>query len=283
MDSLAGLTRQLKSVSGLAELVKTMKVMAAVQMRQLARSSEALDACMENLENGLQVVLRQLPEQPARAESQGTVLTVVFGSDHGLCGPFHQHLLEALVASGPVTPLLCVGSRLAESAQEFGLKVESVFSAPTSSAALASVAEQLLLQLQPLPDRVVLFYQRTQDGSSRPQAETLWPLEAEWLGQLRRRPWPSRSRPMCWGEPAAALQWLLEERLQFACQRALSHSLASENQARLLTMQAAEKNLEELACSLQEHLRGRRQNAVTEELLDVISGFEVLTSGGGGG
>jgi F-type H+-transporting ATPase subunit gamma len=57
---------------------------------------------------------------------------------------------------------------------------------------------------------------------------------------------------------------------------ALAHSLASENQARLQTMQAAEKNLDEMRAGLQERLQSRRQNAVTEELLDVIAGFEIL-------
>ena len=49
--------------------------------------------------------------------------------------------------------------------------------------------------------------------------------------------------------------------------------------AMLQTMQAAEKNLEEMRLGLQDNLQGRRQNAVTEELLDVIAGFEMPKEG----
>jgi len=279
MDSLAGLARQLKSVSDLGELVKTMKVLAAVNLRTLAKTSEALDAYLHNAENGLQVVLRELPQPEADDQDVREITMVVFGSDHGLCGPFHQQLLQELARCPKHATLLCVGTRLAEAAEDLGLKVNGVLSAPTSAAALAEAAEGLLQKLQPFQGAVRLLYQRTQNTGYQPCQETLWPIESDWLRQLRACPWPAPGAPMCWGPAGPAFAWLLEEHLQVACQRALAHSLASENQARLLTMQAAEKNLEEMRLGLQDSLRSRRQNAVTEELLDVISGFEMLNEG----
>ncbi|MGK0188575.1 MAG: F-type H+-transporting ATPase subunit gamma [Verrucomicrobiales bacterium] len=41
-------------------------------------------------------------------------------------------------------------------------------------------------------------------------------------------------------------------------------------------MQAAEKNFEECLATLQLSFHQHRQATITEELLDVISGFEVL-------
>lgn len=277
MDSLVGLARQLQSVSDLGQLVKTLKVLAAVNLRTLAKTSEALDAYLHNVEDGLQVALRELPEfDLGGGNTDASLKIVVFGSDHGLCGPFHHQLLQAMPDSHREIGLLCVGTRVAEAAQDSGLRVDGVLSAPTSAAALAESAQALLQKLQPLGGPVQLLYQRTENAVFRPCQESLWPIEPEWLKQLRQRDWPAPGLPMCWGPPQPALDWLLEEHLQLACQRALAHSLASENQARLLTMQAAEKNLEEMRLGLQDGLRSRRQNAVTEELLDVISGFEML-------
>ena len=125
-----------------------------------------------------------------------------------------------------------------------------------------------------------LVYQRSQHGQHHPHQETLWPIETAWLTELRKRPWLTPGQrgglPLCWDDPVQAFGWLLEEHIQVACQRALAHSLASENQARLVTMQSAEKNLDEMRASLRDNLQSHRQNAVTEELLDVISGFEML-------
>ena len=57
---------------------------------------------------------------------------------------------------------------------------------------------------------------------------------------------------------------------------AFAESLASENASRLAAMQAAENNIEEKIDELHARYHQRRQAAVTEELLDVISGFEAL-------
>ena len=58
--------------------------------------------------------------------------------------------------------------------------------------------------------------------------------------------------------------------------RAFAQSLAGENAARLMAMQAAEKNIMELEEELQARFREQRQAGITSELLDIISGFEAL-------
>ncbi len=50
-----------------------------------------------------------------------------------------------------------------------------------------------------------------------------------------------------------------------------------ENAARLMAMQAAEKNIQELEEQLQALFREQRQAGITNELLDIISGFEALS------
>jgi F-type H+-transporting ATPase subunit gamma len=58
--------------------------------------------------------------------------------------------------------------------------------------------------------------------------------------------------------------------------RAYAESLAAENAARLAMMQSAESNIQERLDQLQMSYFRRRQADVTEELLDVIAGFETL-------
>jgi F-type H+-transporting ATPase subunit gamma len=43
-------------------------------------------------------------------------------------------------------------------------------------------------------------------------------------------------------------------------------------------MQAAEKNIEEQLSELKKQFHQMRQMAITEELLDIVAGFEALTS-----
>lgn len=59
--------------------------------------------------------------------------------------------------------------------------------------------------------------------------------------------------------------------------RTFAGSLAAENAARLAAMQAAERNIEELADQLEQRYHRRRQETITAELLNVISGWEALS------
>jgi F-type H+-transporting ATPase subunit gamma len=54
--------------------------------------------------------------------------------------------------------------------------------------------------------------------------------------------------------------------------------MASENASRLAAMRAAERNIGDRITALRTLYHQSRQMAITEELLDIASGFEALTS-----
>ena len=54
-------------------------------------------------------------------------------------------------------------------------------------------------------------------------------------------------------------------------------SLASENASRLAAMQRADKNIEDLLEELNGGFHRLRQSSIDEELLDLVSSFEVLS------
>jgi F-type H+-transporting ATPase subunit gamma len=54
--------------------------------------------------------------------------------------------------------------------------------------------------------------------------------------------------------------------------------MSSENAARLAAMERAEKNIEERIEDLNLKYHQSRQLSVTEELLDIVAGFEAITS-----
>ena len=58
--------------------------------------------------------------------------------------------------------------------------------------------------------------------------------------------------------------------------QAAAESLASEHASRLASMQTAERNIRERLEELMRELRQMRQRLITEELLDLVAGYEVL-------
>ena len=73
---------------------------------------------------------------------------------------------------------------------------------------------------------------------------------------------------------------LLRQYLFIVLYRGFAQSMASENAARLMAMQAAEKNIVEMLDELKARFREQRQGNITNELLDIVSGFEALSRGG---
>ena len=57
----------------------------------------------------------------------------------------------------------------------------------------------------------------------------------------------------------------------------MAESLSAENASRIASMQNAERNIEEQLEELKARFRHQRQQSITEELLDIVSGFEALS------
>jgi len=73
------------------------------------------------------------------------------------------------------------------------------------------------------------------------------------------------------------LRALVREYLFVSLFKTCAESLASENTSRLVAMQRAEKNIDDLLQTLTRNFNRLRQTSIDEELFDVISGFEALS------
>jgi F-type H+-transporting ATPase subunit gamma len=70
----------------------------------------------------------------------------------------------------------------------------------------------------------------------------------------------------------------LREHLFFTLFRAAAESHASENASRLASMQTAESRIEEHVGELRRRFNQEWQERVTAELLDLLTGYEVITA-----
>lgn len=288
------LKNQLDSTQELQSVVKTMKALAAVSIRQYERAVTSLLDYNRTVEQGLQIILRQRYFDPdmknlPSLERPGRLGAVVFGSDQGLCGQFNEQIAEYAIAHlqqldpGPnQLRLAAVGSRVLPNLEAARLPVHEEFSLPTSAAGITDCVRDLLLTLEQWRtaeqvESIRLFYQHPTSGlASHPRTVKLLPVDADWLRSLQHRPWPTEMVPtftLPWQSLFAAL---IREYLFVSLYRAFAASLASENASRLASMQAAEKNIDESLSELTAQYRRERQSSITSEMLDIVSGFEAL-------
>lgn len=292
MQTLAQIKRRIDSTDDLHTVVRTMKSLAAVNIRQYEQASQSLEEYVRTLDMALGVVLRHDPDTRlyTRQSARKQAGAVIFGSDQGMCGSLNEqvtsHALSALSDSRgrglETIPVVCTGLRAADRLADAGVNCRDIRELPGSVHRITPHVGEILetidnWQADTGVDHILLFHARqTSAAGYTPQTVHLLPIDARWLEQHRFRTWDSSSLPMFTMDPDQLLSSLIREYLFITLFRAFVDSMASENAARLAAMQGAQTNIEELMDNLQRQYHQLRQMSITEELLDIVSGFEAL-------
>jgi F-type H+-transporting ATPase subunit gamma len=291
MQSGEALKRSITITEELQSVVKTMKALAGVNIRQCERAAEAVAQYSRAIEQGLRIALGRIPAvavTPQRAE-RSPVGAIVFGSDQGMCGQLNDRVVDyatrALRKLGyrhKDQSIVAVGMRAAAQLESAGRIAEGTVEVPSSVAGINTAVEEVLHRIEEWHfsrgiQTVVLFYARPVSGAwYRIHGQRLLPVDEEWINSIKARPWPSHMIPMFTMGEMQLFQALIREYLFVSLFRALADSLASENASRLASMQVAERNIEERLRALTTESQQLRQTAITSELLEIVSAFEAL-------
>lgn len=286
MQTLQSMERKLKSADDLYTVVRTMKSLAAVSIRQYEEATRSLEEYFHCVEMGLRAALRTHPHS-GRQQDPRTTLIVVFGSDQGMAGRFNEALIEFVQEHlDPQKERILIwvsGIKMHGLVEDAFGEIQHLFPLPSSAEGISTRVQEILLHFSELREkegesRLILFHNQPAGGSTyRQNRVNLLPPDQRWLQDLGGGKWPGRQIPLYtipWEDLFSAL---IGEYLFVALFRAFAASMAAENAARLTSMQRAEKNIEETKEELKLRYHTMRQNAISEELFDVISGFEALT------
>ncbi len=283
METLESLQRAIDASCQLKDIVRTMKVMASVSIRQYEKAVASLEHYGDTVELGLMTVIRQTGLPSVRGRP-GDRAAIVFGSDHGLCGRFNETLLDYVsshLRNEGTTRLLAVGGRADAGLGARGLAVEECFFVPGSVSGITLTVQQILQKIENWGHQGVeivdLFHHKPSGrGHYRPLLQRLLPLETGYYRHLARRKWPGPSLPVFVLDAAVLMAALLRQHLFISLYRACAESLAAEHGQRLMSMQLAEKNIVTRLERLTLTHRQLRQEQITAELLEVVSGFEAV-------
>ncbi len=294
-ESLQG---TINNVTDLHSVVKTMKALAAVSIRQYEKAVESLAKYQRTVEMGLQIVLKEryfagesIPLSIAQTNYISPILgVIIFGSDQGLCGQFNEQIVNHTIKhiqekeQEPEQIIIAtVGSRPIPSLTTSGYAVSDNFSLPSSAEGITEKVQNILLTIdewrtQKQIRRILLFYnQPVGSASYKSQISQLLPLDVQKLRNLEQRKWSTSVLPTFTMDWQDLFSSLVQEYLFVSLYLAFAASLASENASRLASMQSAQKNIEERLTDLNTEYRHLRQSTITAELLEVVAGFEALS------
>lgn len=291
MQTTESLKRRMKSAGDLLSVVKTMKALAAVSIRQYQKAVDSLKDYNRAVEMGLQVVLKE--RMGATTNRKDAAIkrlgVIVFGSDQGLCGQLNEQVssftMDFIKSSGVKKEnrkVLCIGARVADYIEDAGQPIDELMSTPGSTAGITPLVQEIIMVIdewhfKSSVDHFLLFYNKYLSGANyAPHRVQLLPVSRDWLNDIARKKWDSKSLPIFRMDTDRIFSSLIREYLFVSLYRAFAESLASENASRLASMQNAEKNIEEQLQDLHVQFHRTRQMTITEELLDIVSGFEAL-------
>ncbi len=284
------LRRRLAVTEDLASIVRTMRLLSAASVRQFEEAVRSLADYRRCVDPGLRIVLSaenpDAPEPPRRGPAE--VGIVAFGSEHGLCGLFNDEMASFVVEqlavrkeTGSSCRVAAVGTRVATRLEGSGVPPERVLPSPSSVGALTEAVHSILLLVdgwhaEGTSEILLAYHGRPSDDGGRLRMEPLLPLDLGRLFPSRAMRWPGRSLPTFKMDTRRLRSALLRQYLFMATFRAFAESSAAEHSGRLRAMESAERSIGEHRTELEANLRRSRQESITSELLDIVSGFEAL-------
>jgi F-type H+-transporting ATPase subunit gamma len=288
-DSLESLRRQLGAAGDLKSVVRAMKALAASSLGQYEKAAVSLKDYYRTVELGLNACLKQSRTNlfaTQKSPANPALGIVIFGSDQGLVGQFNEviaQFLQSKVPSSRKPRIWAIGERVAVAIEERGFNDLQRFDLPNSIQGITPLVGRILVAIQDFQQKsgtleLHVFHHRPHSGETyEPIGKQLLPVNKEWSKSIKCIKWATNQIPQTIGPTLPNFSALLREYIFVSLFRACAESLASENASRLVGMQRAEKNIEELSGELTKRFHRLRQSTIDEELFDVVSGFEALT------
>ncbi len=232
----------------------------------------------------------------AGRETVSNVAYVVITADRGLCGGYNAGVqraaegeIKADVLQGRDYSVIAVG-RKAESYFRFrGYKIKAQFAGFSDAPSYANAKEigQHVVDLfvNGEVDRVELIYTRfISAGSQEVVQRPLVPLERDTVAGGDGRPVAADdtvAKADFEYEPdtTTILDSLLPKYIEARIYAALLNAAASEHAFRQRAMKSATDNAEELIKNLSRIMNRARQDSITTEIMEIVSGAEALAGG----
>jgi F-type H+-transporting ATPase subunit gamma len=283
MANLKEIRNRIASVSSTMQITSAMKMVSAAKLKKAQDAitamrpySRKLTELMQNLsassqDSNLGVYADNRPVKRA--------LVVAITSNRGLCGAFNSNVIKKAKNlqqdwQGVETDFYTIGKRGTDSLKKVRKPVgvqTAIFDSLTFDNT-ASIAEELMqLFSNGSYDKIVLIYNSFKNAANQEvlteQFLPILPMATDAKTEVDYIFEPKKEE---------ILASLIPKSLKTQLYKALRDSFASEHGARMTAMHKATDNATELRSQLKITYNKARQAAITNEILEIVSGAEAL-------
>lgn len=288
MPSLKEVRNRIASVKSTQQITSAMKMVAASKLRKAQTGILQLRPFANRQKELLQKlgsdVGGNMPSELSDQRVANHVLIVALSSNRGLCGAFNTNVIKqsisvcnSYMATGSKVSYVTIGRKASEFFQKNGYDVieshDEIYD-NINFAQVSALADHLIdLFMSHKFDKVILIYHQFKNAVVQylvaEQFLPISPIQNQ-DGNEQKADYifdPSREE---------ILETLVPSILRTQVYKAVLDSWASEQGARMTAMSQATDNASELLKELKLTYNKARQAAITNEILEIVSGAEAL-------
>ncbi|WP_294951161.1 ATP synthase F1 subunit gamma [Sulfurovum sp.] len=294
MANLKEIKRKISSVKNTQKTTNAMKLVSSAKLKrteELARRSrvyaakltELIEEIAQKMQNasaeGLDNIFFQANDTPKKID------IVFITADKGLCGGFNSQTIKRinqLIAEyqgqGIKVRLRAVGRKGIDyfkfNGVELNNEIVGLSAAPDYKQSSEFIAEVVESYVNGETDRIVLVHNGYVNMISQEiRQDQVLPVDTSKLELSTVSTSEMEVEP---DDDDTLLDALVKRYVEYSIYYALIDSLAAEHSARMQAMDAATKNAKEMVKTLNVKYNKARQEAITTELIEIISGMESM-------
>ena len=282
MANLKDIRNRIKSVKSIQKVTKAMKMVAAAKMRRAQEHMEEARPYAQRLTEVIQHLLPDVDREILElldVRSVNRVAYVVVTSDRGLAGSFNTNVLKKAqkdidtIGKNNVD-IFCIGKKardyykqreytIIDSHTDFWNELYYGDAIRIGKGIISHFTEKRVDEIH------VVYNEFMNVANQYVESEKLLPLEfeGEESVQLDRLYEPDKNE---------LVKSLIPRHLNIQVWKYLLESFASEQAARMVAMENATENAEEMIKDLTMEFNKARQASITKEILEIVGGAEAL-------
>jgi F-type H+-transporting ATPase subunit gamma len=282
MANLKDIRDRIKSVKSIQKVTKAMKMVAAAKMRRAQERMEEARPYAQRLQSVIGHLLPDVDREflnLLHIRPVKRVAYVVVTSDRGLAGSFNSHVLKKSQSEidkigKEKVDLFCIGKKARDHFKQRDYKIiESHldFWNDLSFGDAIQIGKGIISHFTDgsVDEIHVVYNEFVNIANQYAESEKLLPLEfsEEDLSHPERLYEPDKNQ---------LVKSLIPRHLNIQVWKYLLESYASEQAARMVAMENATENAEEMIKDLTMEFNKARQAAITKEILEIVGGAEAL-------
>jgi F-type H+-transporting ATPase subunit gamma len=296
MATLRDIKRRINAVASTAKITQAMRMISAAQLRRAQDNVLSARPYVEKLSDILSNLIKSAGEDYyhpliQKPKKLNSIAIIAIASDRGLCGSFntnlfrltHRYIREDILSFNPHAQIsvIPVGRRACQVLRKENVIIPKeypgVFHKLNFNIAkdIAAVASEGFINNE--FDQVLIFYNYFKNLISQvPSTLQLLPIQPK-KAEVNHEKY--KLDYIFEPDQSSILDELLPTHINIQVWRTLLESYAAEQAARMMAMENATNNANELIKYLELVYNKERQASITKEMLEIVGGAEALKKG----